>query len=149
MKNKLLALCLAMSIALSVNAQEKMKVKDKDVPATVQSNFKNQYPDASGAEWKIKGDKYKVHFKVNGTKQMAAYDLSGTLISKGVEIKESELPAAISSAAKTTYADRSIDEIYKVDKDGIVNYLVKLKGDPETRIVYSGDGHEIKEKSDW
>ncbi len=125
-----------------------MKVKDRDVPASVQTNFKSQFPEAAGADWKMKEGNYKVHFKVNGNKQMASYNSSGTLISKAVEIRESELPVAISTVTKSTYADRPIDEAYKVDKDGIINYLVKLKGNPETMIVYNSDGQVIKEKSE-
>jgi Protein of unknown function (DUF2874). len=148
MKKKLLALCLAAGIVLSVNAQEKTKISDKDLPATIQTNFKSQYPDASGADWKLKDGKYKVHFNVNGTKQMAAYDQAGTMLSKGVEIKQSELPANITSSTKSLYANRDIDEVYKVDKNGATQYLVKLKGDPETKILYSADGQVIKEKQD-
>ena len=148
MKKKLLAFCLAAGIVLSVNAQEKTKISDKDLPATIQTNFKSQYPDASGADWKLKDGKYKVHFNVNGTKQMAAYDQAGTMLSKGIEIKESELPANITSSTKSLYTNRSIDEVYKVDKNGATQYLVKLKGDPETKILYSADGQVIKEKQD-
>ena len=148
MKKKLLAFCLAAGIVLSINAQEKTKISDKDLPATIQTNFKSQYPDASGADWKLKDGKYKVHFNVNGTKQMAAYDQAGTMLSKGVEIKQSELPANITSSTKSLYANRDIDEVYKVDKNGATQYLVKLKGDPETKILYSADGQVIKEKQD-
>ena len=146
MKKKLLAFCLAAGIVLSISAQEKVKVSDKDLPATVQTTFKAQYPDASNADWKMKGGKYKVHFKVNGIKQIAAYDQAGMLLSKGTEIKESELPATITSSTKSLYANRTIDEVYKVDKNGVTQYLVKLKGDPETKILYSADGQVIKDK---
>lgn len=144
MKKKLLALCLATGLMLSVIAQE--KVKDKDVPASVQTTFKTQYPEASDADWKMKDGKYKAHFKVSGTKHMAAFDPSGTLLSTGIEIKESELPAAITAAIKSTYVDRSIDDAYKVDKDGSINYLVTLNGNPETKILYSADGKVMEDK---
>ena len=148
MKKKLLAFCLATGIALSISAQEKVKISDKDLPATIQTSFKGQYPDASNTEWKMKDGKYKVHFKVNGTKQMAAYDKAGTLLSKGTEIKESELPANITSSAKSLYANRGIDEVYKVEKNGATQYLVKLKGNPDTKILYSADGQVIKDKQE-
>jgi len=143
MKKKILMLCLATGLVLSISAQEKMS--DKDLPAPVQTNFKSQFTDASGTEWKMKDGKYKAHFKVNGTKQIAAYDAAGVLLSKGVEIKESELPSAIGSSIKTSYANRGIDEIYKVDKNGSISYMVKLKGSPETKMMYSADGQLIKE----
>jgi len=147
MKKKLISLCVAAALVIGVNAQE--KVNDKDVPQSIQATFKSQYPSASGAQWKMKDGKYKVHFQSDGTKQMASFDQSGTLVSKGSLISESELPSAISSAVKSSYANRSINEVYKMDKNGSVNYVVKLNGSPETKVVYSEDGQVIKDKSDW
>jgi len=144
MKKKLLAFCLAAGSILSINAQDKLN--EKDVPTSIQTTFKGQYPGASDADWKMKDGKYKVHFKLNGTKQLAAFDQSGALVSKGTEIKESELPATISTSTKSLYADRKIDEIYKIDNNGVTNYLVKLKGDPEKKILYSADGQVIEDK---
>ena len=144
MKKKLIMFCLAAGLALGISAQD--KVQDKDVPAPIQTNFKTQYPDASAVNWKMKEGNYKVHFKQNGFKQLAAYDASGKLLSKGIEIKESELPASISSSVKTGYADRSIDEIYKIEKNGTTSYMVKMKGNPETKLMYSADGQSVKDK---
>jgi hypothetical protein len=149
MKKKLLAFCLAVGTVLSINAQEKKKISESEVPAAIQTTFKGQYPNAADAEWKLKEGKYKVHFEVDGTKQMAAFDQSGTLLSKGVQVKEADLPTAIGTSTKSMYANREIDEIYKIDKNGTTNYLVKLKGDPDTKVLYSADGQVIKDKSDW
>jgi hypothetical protein len=144
MKKKLLTLLLISGFALSVSAQE--KVREKDVPAAIQTSFKNDYPNAGDADWKIKDGHYKAEFRVNGTRQIASYDASGKMLSKGIEIKENELPAPVKSAVQSDYAARSIDDVYKVDKDGTICYLVKLNGSPETKIFYSADGKIIKDK---
>lgn len=141
-----MALLLITGLTLSVTAQE--KVRDKDVPAAVQTSFKNEYPEASDADWKMKDGHYKAHFKVNGTRQIATFDVSGKMLSKGIEIRENELPDAVTSAVKSAYAGRTIDDVYKVEKDGNINYLVKLNGQPETKILYSADGQVIKDKKD-
>jgi hypothetical protein len=146
MKKILLALLLITGFTTSISAQEKERIKDKDVPAAVQTSFKNEYPEARDAEWKMKENVYKVHFEVNRTNHMASYDASGKLLSKGIEIQETELPAAVASALKSAYAGRTIDDVYRVEKDGSTNYLVKLDGRPETKILYSADGQIIKEK---
>jgi hypothetical protein len=39
MKKKLLAFCLATGIVLSISAQEKVKISDKDLPATIQTRL--------------------------------------------------------------------------------------------------------------
>ena len=145
MKKTLLAFCLAVGSVLSISAQEKVKVSDKDLPTTVQTTFKSQYPEASDADWTIKEDKYKVHFKLNGNKQIAAYDKAGMLLSQGTEIKESELPVTVTTSTKALYANRAIDEVYKMEKNAVTQYLVKLKGEPKTKILYSADGQVIKE----
>ncbi len=147
MKKQLFTLFLVAGLALGVNAQE--TVQDKDLPAGIQTSFKSEFADASDAEWKMKDGKYKVHFKRNGVKNMASFDEAGKITSRGVEIKENELPAAITTAVNGSYSGRKIDEIYKVDKEGKTSYLVKLNGDPETKLMYSEDGQIIKDKSGY
>ncbi len=150
MKKKLLTLFVAAGLAIGLNAQQTPKdmqtVQDKDLPAAIQTSFKAQYADATGVTWTTKEGKYKAHFKVNDIKQLAAYDETGTLVYKGVAIKESELPPAISTNTKSVYVGRTINEVYKLDKNGTITYLVKLNGDPETKIVYSADGQVVKDK---
>lgn len=99
-----MALLLITGLTLSAIAQE--KVRDKDVPAAVQTSFKNEYPEASDADWKMKDGHYKAHFKVNGTRQIATFDVSGKMLSKGIEIRENELPDAVTSAVKSAYAEQ-------------------------------------------
>lgn len=152
MKKQFLALCVAAGLAIGVNAQQTtdpQPVQDKDVPASIQTSFKGQYPDATMPEWMMKEGKYKVHFKVNDVKQIAAFDETGALLFKGVAVKESELPASISTNTKSVYTGRAIEEVYKLDKNGTVSYLVKLNGKPETKVLYSADGQVIKDKGDW
>ena len=63
-----------------------------------------------------------------------------------MKIRTSELPNAVATSVKNTYADRTIDDVYRVDKDGSAFYLVKLDGDPETKVLYSADGQVAKDK---
>jgi hypothetical protein len=146
MKKIFFASLLIIGLVLSVSAQE--KVKEKDVPTTVQASFKTGYPEAKDVDWKMKDGNYKAKFKVNGTNHIASFDATGKMLSKGIEIKESELPAAVTHAVRLAYANRTIDNVYSMEKDGSTNYLVKLKGSPETKVLYSADGQVVKEKID-
>jgi hypothetical protein len=146
MKKKIFASLIVIGLALGVSAQE--KIKEKDVPATVQASFKGANPEAKNVDWKMKDGAYKAKFKVNGMNHIASYDANGKVTSTGMEIKEAELPAAVLSAVKLAYQDRSIDDVYKVDKNGSTQYMVKLKGSPETKLMYSPEGQVIKEKMD-
>lgn len=155
MKNILFAALLSTGLVLGASAQETKTVQDSktaqelkeaDVPTAVKTSFKTAFPNATDVEWKMKEGKYKVGFEVNGTDHIAAFGADGTMMSKGMKIRTSELPSAVATAVKTAYADRTINNVYRVDKDGTVNYLVKLDGDPETKIMYSADGQVVKEK---
>jgi hypothetical protein len=96
----------------------------------------------------MKEGKYKVDFDVDGTDHIAAFGTDGKMLSKGMKIRVSELPSAVSNAVKTAYADKNIDNVYRVDKNGTVHYMVKLDGNPETKVVYTADGQLVKEKKD-
>lgn len=121
-------------------------LKDKDLPPAIQSSFKTEFPNAKDIEWKMKDGKYKVEFEVNGLDHFAKYGTDGKLMAKGMKIRTSELPNAVATSVKNTYADRTIDDVYRVDKDGSAFYLVKLDGDPETKVLYSADGQVAKDK---
>lgn len=144
MKKLIFAILLVTGLTQIAAAQE--QVKESDVPAEVKTGFKNAFPDAKDVEWKMKDGKYKVKFEMNGTDNIAAFDAAGKMLSKGVKIKESELPAAVAAAVKSGYADRTIDDVYKVDKNGTIHYMVKLNGSPETKVAYTADGQVVKEK---
>lgn len=146
MKTLLFATLLTTGLMLGASAQEKEKIKERDVPTAVQTSFKTEFPNASNVEWRMKDATYKAKFKMNDMDHMASFDAAGKLMSKGMKIKESELPSAVASAVKGSYADRAIDEVYSVDKSGTMHYLVKLKGTPETKVLYTADGQVVKEK---
>ena len=133
---------------LMLGAYAQDNIKDKDVPPAVATSFKTEFPNAKDVEWKMKEGKYKVEFEVNGLDHFAKYGADGKLMARGMKIRTSELPGAVSTAVKNAYADRSIDDVYRVDKDGSVFYLVKLDGTPEKKLMYSADGQLAKEKKD-
>jgi hypothetical protein len=118
-------------------------LKEKDVPPAIQTSFKTEFPNAKDIEWKMKDGKYKVEFEVNGLDHFAKYGTDGKLMAKGMKIRTSELPGAIATSVKNTYADRTIDDVYRVDKDGSAFYLVKLNGNPETKVLYTADGQVV------
>jgi len=147
MKKTLLICCLSGGLALGVKAQ--VTVTSTNVPTSIQTSFKGQYPDASSMNWRMKEDMYRVNFTRDGVKQMASYDASGKLLSSGSVVKETELPSAIGTSIKSSYAGRSIDEIYKIDKNGTPSYWITFKGSPETKMMYDTTGQVIKDKSNW
>ena len=146
MKKILFLGLITTGLMLGAHAQDKLK--DKDVPATIQTSFKTEFPNAKDIEWKMKDGKYKVEFEVNGLDHFAKYGTDGKLMAKGMKIRTSELPNAVATSVKNGHANRTIDDVYRVDKNGSAYYLVKLNGDPDTKVLYSADGQEVKEKTD-
>ncbi|HRO71398.1 MAG TPA: PepSY-like domain-containing protein [Chitinophagaceae bacterium] len=146
MKKTLLAALLITALSLGLNAQDGQKVKDADLPAAIKTSFQSEFPDARDVEWVLKDGHYKVEFEVKDVDNIAAFDASGKLLKKGIEIKQSELPAAVSSALQSAHAGKDIDDVYKMEKDGTSYYLVKFDGNPKTKVMYSPEGQEIKDK---
>ena len=143
MKKILLATLLTTGLVMGAFAQE---LKETDVPAAVKTSFKSAFPNAKDVDWKMMEGKYKVDFDIDGTDHIAAFGTDGKMISKGMKIRVSELPSAVTSAVKSSYAGKDIQNVYRVDKNGTVCYLVKLEGNPETKVMYSADGQVVKEK---
>jgi hypothetical protein len=145
MKKILFVLLLSTGFILRAAAQD---VKESDVPTAVKTNFKSAFSNAKDVEWKKKEGKYKAKFEVNGTDYIAYYGADGKIISKGLKIRRSELPTVITDAVKTGYTGRTIDNVYRMDKNGSDYYLVKLEGDPDTKVLFTPDGQVAKEKID-
>ena len=141
---KLFGILLLSCGFLIANGQD--KVKDQDVPQAVKTAFQSNFTDASDVQWKIYDGKYKAKFDVNGEKHFAEFTNSGELVAKGMKIDKDQLPSAVSDALRTGYANKNIDEVYKVEKGGETLYKVKLEGVNEKMLVYSEDGKLVKEK---
>ena len=145
MKKILFALLLSAGFLIKASAQD---IKAGEVPALVKTNFKAAFPNAKDVDWKKKEGNYKAKFEINGTDYIAYYGSDGKIISKGLKIRRSELPTPISDAVKNGYAGRTIDNVYRMDKNGTAYYLVKLEGDPDTKVLFTADGQVSKEKID-
>lgn len=143
MKKILFATLLSAGLMMGASAQE---TKESDVPPAVKTNFKTAFPNAKDVDWKMKEGKYKAKFEVNGTDYMASFGADGKILSKGLKIRRSELPTAVMDAVKS--AGKTIDNVYRMEKNGSTYYLVKLEGDPDTKVLYTPDGQVAKEKLD-
>ena len=75
--------------------------------------------------------------------------LAGKLVMYKMDIKENELPAAVSSIIRTEYIGYKIDDAEKIEKDGITYYQVELegKGKKDLKLNFSADGKLVPEMS--
>jgi Protein of unknown function (DUF2874). len=146
MKKILFAVLFATGLMVGAQAQSsaKQKLKAEEVPAALKSSFNAEFPNAKDVEWSIKEGKYKVEFELNDQDHFAKYDASGKRMAKGMQIKQNELPPAVMAAVKKDHANKEIDDVYKVEKDGATQYLVVF--DEDIKVKYSEDGQVINEK---
>ncbi|RYZ25266.1 MAG: hypothetical protein EOO10_18730, partial [Chitinophagaceae bacterium] len=109
---KLITLCLVICFATALQAQKKQEIKTADVPSAVRAAFQKEFPEATGADWEMMDGKYKVEFRHKGTKHMAGFDIAGTRVAYGMEIKVADIPAAVSEAVTKNYPGSKIDDAY-------------------------------------
>jgi hypothetical protein len=135
MKNLLFVFVFTVFGTLAVSAQsDKNKIKDKDVPEAVRTAFDNQFNNTTMANWKMKDGNYKVSFMQGLKKHMAEFSASGELISKGEKVNKDDLPSTVGDAIKANYANSNIDDVYRIEKDGQTQYMVKVDGNK--KVVY-------------
>jgi hypothetical protein len=146
MKKILFAVLFTTGLMLGANAQTstEQKLKVGEVPATLKTSFKTEFPNAKDVEWTLKEGKYKVKFELNDLDNFAKYDADGKMIAKGMQIKQTDLPPAVTAAVKTAYANKEIDDVYKVEKEGVTQYLIKF--DKDLKVMYTADGQVVTEK---
>ena len=73
---KIITLVVVTCFALALQAQKKTEVKSADVPSSIKTSFQKHYPDATGADWKMKDGMYKVEFRHGGNKHIAGFNSS-------------------------------------------------------------------------
>ena len=105
---------------------------------TVQTKFVN----ANKIEWEKKKALFEAEFKMDSIEYAAYVDSSGKLIMFKMDIREDELPAAVAATVRTQYIDYRIDDVEKIEKDGITYYEIELdgKGKKGLELLFSADG---------
>ncbi|WEK37036.1 MAG: PepSY-like domain-containing protein [Candidatus Pseudobacter hemicellulosilyticus] len=147
MRNLFLIAALTVASTCQVFAQDKdNKVKNRDVPEAVRASFDNNFDNTTNLDWRMKDGNYKAMFQVDLREHMAEFNSSGELLSKGQKIERSEMPTNITDAVKTGYAGDKINEVYRIEKEGQIQYMVKLNGNPKKKIIYDSNGTIVKDK---
>lgn len=104
---------------LSWDNTQMTTVNTNDLPSTVNTAFTKKYPNQKEVTW-YKYDKgysaiYTDESKMN---QRVMYDLNGTPVSMGSQIKSSALPSSASSFLKKNYPDETYNTVYQIVTPG-------------------------------
>ena len=113
------------------------------VPSVVLNTVQAKFGNAIKIDWEKKNTLYEAEFKKDSTKYAAYIDAAGKLVMYKLDIKENELPAAVSATIHTKYNGYKIDDAEKIEKDGTTYYQVELesKGKKDVELVFSTDGN--------
>jgi hypothetical protein len=138
-----------------------------NVPTSVQTNFRTQYPDASNVTWShydaanvpidwdvtdwtvLSPRDYTVTYDMGGNKYYSWYDANGNWVgsSYGITDYNNGLPGTVNTAIANRYSGYKIDKANKVLWKDRTAYNVKLKnGDDKVKLLIDQDGNIIKEK---
>ncbi len=117
-----------------------------DAPAAAKTAFAKAYPDVTNVKWEKEDGNYEASFEQKGNKLSVIYDAKGVMKESEVEIKASELPAAVTSYMQQHYKGVTVKGGAKITKaDGTINYEAAVKGKD---VVFDANGKFIKEEKD-
>lgn len=118
-----------------------------EAPKVVQENFAKKFPAAKSVKWEKEGSKeYEASFVLDDLKCSANFRIDGTWLETEIEIKASELPAAVASAIKVKYAKWKIIGAAKMETSkGEIKYEADLKiGKKEKEVQLNVTGIFVK-----
>ena len=136
---KLLILVLATALLTHLQAQ---KISAAKVPASVTNAFKKQNPDVKSVTWEAENGNFEANYKKGGGNYSEVFDKNGNLLETEVDIKVSQLPAAVPGYVKSHYKS-SIKEASKITKaNGEVEYEAALS---DKDVIFDVNGKYLKE----
>ncbi len=122
-----MAIAIASALGFTASAQ---KISSTKVPAPVKNSFSSAYPGVKTVKWEKENGGYEAGFKQAGNEMSAVFKADGTQLESEMEIKATELPAAVTAYVKEHYKGAAIKEAAKITKttSGEVNYEAEVKG---------------------
>jgi hypothetical protein len=119
------------------------RLSSSKVPSVVLNTVKASYPEANSVEWKKLDTNYEAEISVNdSTEASARVTADGRILMRKLEIPSTEIPAVLQELVKTNYGIYDIDDVERVEKDGLVYYQMELeaKGKKDLELVFTIDG---------
>ena len=122
-------------------------IPPRKVPSVVLNTVQTKFVNASNIEWEKKKAFYEAEFKMDSIEYAVYVDSAGKLIMYKMDSRQEELPAAVSAAIRTEYIGYKIDDVERIEKDGIIYYEIELdgKGKKDLELVFSAVGKLVTE----
>jgi len=120
------------------------------VPTAVTNAFTQEYTNPTDVDWEKKRKNFEVEFEVEGVDHKALYDAEGQLLMTKRDLREADLPPAITQKITADYGKYEIDDVDALTVDGTTYYQVELDGTLRDRkLVFTEDGQEAREVKYW
>jgi uncharacterized membrane protein YkoI len=136
---KTLFLSALVVFTLSACAQ---RIPGSNVPSVVQNTLQAKFPNATNPDWDKKKTFYEAEFMMDSTEYTVQIDGSGKLLQYKAAISGADLPATIVASLVKDHPGFTIDDVEKLEKDGVIYYQVELesKGKKDKHFVFAMDG---------
>lgn len=135
MKKIVYVIALLMFVVATSHAQ---KLNAAKVPVAVKTAFSNAHAKVSKVSWSKEDANFETEFTLNGKETSEVYTAKGVFVESEVEMKASELPAAV----KLKLKDQKITEAAKITKaNGSVVYEAEIKGKD---LLFDANGNPVK-----
>ncbi len=111
-------------------------------PKAVTDNFAKNFSSATKVKWdQEEANEWEAEFKMKGTEMSASFDNAGKWTATEAELKEKDLPAAVSKAVKAAYPDWKIEDVESIETPEMKGYELGIeKGKEEMEITVIADG---------
>jgi len=149
MKAKRLGILAFAGLLSSCTNQE---VSSGKVPSVALNAVSRQYPAKEAVEWKQLGNRYEAEINLTDSTDLTVQvDGSGKIVAQKQDMAVALLPEAIRSAIQAQYADYTIDDVERVERDGVLYYQLELEasGRKAKNLVFSADGKEAPNTAYW
>ena len=121
---------------LSTNPTFAQDISSSEVPSVVLNSFKRSFPKSTGVEWELKGENYNAEFDIDWRDHEVWINKTGAIVKHKKELKQGELPAAVTNQIKVNYNTYRIDDVDQFEINKKFYYKVELKKhDEEGKFV--------------
>ncbi|WP_207425580.1 PepSY-like domain-containing protein [Pedobacter sp. SYSU D00535] len=146
MKKLWLVLTMAMGFAVSAQAQNAIAIDN--LPTSVRAAFTKEFSPAEDMSWSSTGSNYSATFTKNNSRNYVEFSADGKLVEHRVDLKQTDLPATITSLISKEYASHTFEEAEKIVKNGVTTYEIELEGKPDYEIIFDAKGTVLERKVD-
>ncbi|MDQ8053317.1 MAG: hypothetical protein REI78_09845 [Pedobacter sp.] len=125
-------------LAFVGTTSQAQKLNAAKVPTAVKTAFSKTHVGILKVTWSKEDANFEAEFTLDGKKSSEVYLASGTFLESEVEIKVSELPAAVKMKLK----DQKVAEAAKITKaNGSIIYEAEVKGKD---LFFDANGNAVK-----